>query len=301
MGSPNSQEIRIWNRAKGHEEVELVYGGGAIDWLYGTRLGRFLADRVLSAPWFSKLYGAFQSTALSRLKIKPFIRDFSIPMELFEAKKFANFNEFFIRKFRSGARPIAHDAKRMPAFAEARYLAWERISLDQTFPVKGASLTAAALLRSDELAKTFEGGPLMIARLCPTDYHRFHFPDDGTYLTQSRLPGGLHSVNPAALKYYSDIFATNERQVSILQTENFGKLAYIEVGALCVGKIVQTHPTHGSFRRGEEKGYFLFGGSTVIVIGEPGRWVPDADIIQNTAMRREVLICLGEGIASAVS
>ena len=111
----------------------------------------------------------------------------------------------------------------------------------------------------------------MIARLCPVDYHRYHYPDAGRTLAHYPVHGKFHSVNPAALRYSDAIFATNERYVSILDTENFGKLAYIEVGAMMVGKIVQTHPTDQPFRRGDEKGYFLFGASTVIVLGQPRR------------------------------
>ena len=113
------------------------------------------------------------------------------------------------------------------------------------------------------------------------------------------MPGRFHSVNPLALEFRGDIFATNERQVSLLETKNFGKLAYVEVGAVCVGLIVQTHPTEGSFKRGEEKGYFLFGASTVIVLGEKGKWKPSSDILEQTALGRETLVRLGSEVASS--
>ena len=132
-----------------------------------------------------------------------------------------------------------------------------------------------------------------MARLCPTDYHRFHFPDGGRVLERYSLPGRLHSVNPIALKRRGDIFFTNKRDISILETENFGKLAYIEVGAICVGKIVQSH-RQGDFRRGEEKGYFLFGGSSVIVMGLPGRWVPSEDVLRHTKEGMETYVRLGD-------
>jgi phosphatidylserine decarboxylase len=171
------------------------------------------------------------------------------------------------------------------------------VASDQTFPVKEAHLSAIMVLGSEERARPFLGGPLFIARLCPTDYHRFHFPDDGRILFHARVPGPLHSVNPVALQYKSDILMTNERQVSILETKNFGKLAYVEVGALLVGKIKQTHPQDQEFRRGGEKGYFEFGGSTVLLFGEPGRWKPDADILDQSRNGRETLVRLGERIA----
>src|SRR5262249_53104509 len=109
--------------------------------------------------------------------------------------------------------------------------------------------------------------------------------------------GLLHSVNPLALQRKPDLFLANERQVSLLDTENFGLLAFVEVGALCVGKIVQTHSPDQPFQRGEEKGYFLFGASTVIVYGEPGAWTPEADLLEHTKAGREVLVELGQPVA----
>ena len=134
---------------------------------------------------------------------------------------------------------------------------------------------------------------MMIARLCPVDYHRFHFPDSGSMVERYTLSGKFHSVNPVALKAQPTIFLENERCVSILKTDNFGYLAYVEVGALCVGKIVQSTNEMVRFERGQEKGYFLFGGSTVIVLGEKGKWLPDSDILENTRKGHETFIKLG--------
>lgn len=289
--------IQVWDRALGRMVEEKVYGDKWVRWLYETPAGNAVADGILSRKLPSVLYGAWQASPLSRGKIVPFIRDYQIPMELFEAGPFANFNEFFIRKFRPGARHFAEAPQRMPAFCEARYLAWDQIHPDQVFPVKGAYLSPEALLGDAREAKAFDGGSLMIARLCPVDYHRFHFPDDGRVLKSWRVAGRYQSVNPAALRYRNDIFATNERQVSILETQNFGKMAYIEVGALCVGRIVQSF-RGTDFRRGQEKGYFLFGGSTVIVLGQAGAWKPDADLSSRTAQKIETLVRLGEPIAA---
>ena len=159
--------------------------------------------------------------------------------------------------------------------------------------MKGSDLTPELLLGRADLARDFEGGPLLIARLCPLDYHRFHFPDDGRTRESYQVHGRLHSVNPLALKYRSEIFFTNERHVSCLETRHLGRLAYIEVGALAVGKIHQTH-LQPEFHRGDEKGYFLFGASTVIVLGQPGAWKPAQDLLDQTALKRETLVRLGE-------
>jgi len=289
--------ILVWDRKQDREIEEQVYGEGGVRFMYANPFGRGLGDALLSRRWFSQGYGWLQSRAWSGRKVEPFIARYGIPMEEYEPGPFPTFNDFFIRRFREGARPIVKDPRVMAAFAEARYLAWTSIEDDHTFPVKGEHLSASSLMDSEERARDFIGGPLLLARLCPVDYHRFHYPDDGRVLDSYRAHGAYHSVNPVALKAKSDVLATNERHISILETANFGKLAYIEVGAMCVGKIVQSHEG-ASFERGDEKGYFLFGGSTVVVLGEPGRWKPDAEILRQTEQKRETLIRLGEPVAT---
>jgi phosphatidylserine decarboxylase len=289
--------IQYWSRETKKLETEKVYGDAMVQLLYGSRAGQLAANSLLSRRFFSQAYGALQSSTWSKRKIEPFIRHFNIDMTEYEKADFKTFNEFFIRKFKPGARPSVSDPSQMSAFSEARYFGYESISPDQKIPVKGEFLSAEALLADQTLAERFEHGPLLLARLCPVDYHRFHFPDDGQYETHYRVAGRLHSVNPLALRFRGDIFATNERQVSILVTKNFGTLAYIEVGALCVGLIVQTHPTQGAFKKGAEKGYFLFGASTVIVLGEKGKWKPSADILEQTHEGRETLVRLGSEVA----
>lgn len=294
----SSQSIEIWNRHKGEIEKERVYGDAVIRFIYQTLPGQILGERIFKKPWVSRIYGRIQDSVLSRVKIEKFIREFEIPMEEYEEREFQSFNDFFTRKFKDGKRPFIAANSEMPAFAEGRYFAFEQVTSQMTFPVKGEELSVAKLLGFRDKAQPFIGGPLLLARLCPVDYHRFHFPDQGEVLEQYRLPGGLHSVNPFALRYRGDIFVTNERQVAILETQNFGKLAYVEVGALCVGKIVQTY--QGTrFNRGDEKGLFHFGASTVIVCGEKGAWKPNEEILEQTRQGRETLIRLGESVATA--
>jgi phosphatidylserine decarboxylase len=287
-----------WHREKKCEEIEQVYGDRFVRWLYETAPGLTLADRLLTKRWFSRLYGIYQASPLSRRKIRPFVDDFKITMEEFEETPYGSFNDFFIRKFKPGKRSFVTAPHLLPAFSEARYLAFERMDENIRFPVKGSLMGAMELLAVESKAGAFMNGPVVIARLAPVDYHRFHYPDDGQTIEEYRVHGNLHSVNPLALKSRGEVFSTNERQVSILKTENFGKLAYIEVGALCVGKIVQSHPPQTPFKRGDEKGYFLFGASTVILLGQPGAWKPDADILERTARAQETYIKLGERIAS---
>jgi phosphatidylserine decarboxylase len=299
-------EIKFYNRITKQIDRELVYGDKFIEWLYQTNSGKSLAQFLCKAP-ISKAYGAMQDLPMSQNKIAPFIKKFNIEMSDYLPEEgrtpvapYSSFNQFFIRRFRPGKRPFTSEPSEMAAFSEARYFGYESVADDETVPVKGANLKPKALIANEKWQDTFEDGPLLLARLCPVDYHRYHFPDNGVVLDDYRVKGLFHSVNPLALKSKEDILITNERHVTILETENFGKLAYIEVGAICVGKIIQSQPlTKGrSFKRGEEKGYFLFGGSTVIVVGEKGRWKPSSDILENTKNKMETYLHLGMTVAS---
>lgn len=289
--------IAFWNRREGRLEEESVYGGAGVRLLYGNPLGFAVTDTLLVRKGVSRFYGSLQNTAWSIRKIAPFVEGFGIDMGVFEPGPFRSFNDFFIRRFRAGLRPFPTDAGVMGAPAEARYFAFESLDSAAALPVKGLRLEAEALLGDTPDRGRFAGGPCLLARLCPVDYHRFHFPDEGRTVHSHTETGRLHSVNPQALARKPDLFLANERQISLLQTENFGLLAYVEVGALMVGKIVQSYPAERPFRRGDEKGYFLFGASTVIVYGEKGAWRPEADLLQHTAAGREVLVELGQPVA----
>ncbi|MDQ7058787.1 MAG: phosphatidylserine decarboxylase [Ghiorsea sp.] len=298
-------EIQVFNRRENKMDIEKVYGDGAVKFAYGNPIGRILGT-VIASKMFSRLYGKSQDSLKSGRKVAPFINNFHIPIDQYQKGSFQenpietsyqSFNEFFIRKFKEGQRTFTTHDQEMGAFAEARYFAHESMTDELNVPVKGSMLRAVDLIADAELAKDFIGGPLMIARLCPVDYHRYHYPDDGKTLKAFTVAGDLHSVNPLALKYRQDIFIKNERRVSILETEHFGKLAYIEVGATCVGKIVQSFDESKPFKKGDEKGYFLFGGSTVVLCGEKGKWMPSQDILDNTKNGIETYIQLGDVVA----
>ncbi len=295
-----ARSIQVWDRAAGRMFEENVHGGAGVRLLYRTVPGRWLESVLLSRRIVSRLMGSWYGSRFSRAMIPDFIRAQAIRMEEFESKDYRSFNEFFVRKFRPGARTFGEDNSALPAFAEARYLAYEQVTPDLKFPVKGETLSAARMLTvPDEVEfypDRFLKGPLLIARLCPADYHRYHYPDRGRTLAAWTVHGRYHSVNPAALNALGDVFARNERRVSILETEIFGCLAYVEVGALGVGRIVQSHDEKEPFGRGDEKGMFLFGGSTVLVFGEPGAWMPSADLLAKTAEETETLVRLGEPV-----
>ena len=301
----SSNEITYFNRSSQQLETELVYGDEAIKFIYDNSIGQMLAPLVASKS-ISQLYGGYQDLPVSRNKVKPFVKKFGIDLSIYKAgslkrrnkvDSYKNFNEFFIREFEENQRSFLDSDTQMPAFSEARYFGHAHIDNDVEVPVKGSLLKAKDLLGGSKWASTFEGGPLLIARLCPVDYHRYHYPLSGSTLDSFQIAGQFHSVNPVALKSKPDILIVNERRASILETEKFGKLAYIEVGAAMVGKIIQSHDESVPHQKGDEKGYFLFGGSTVIVLGEKGKWSPSDDIVRNTHNGVETYLHLGDEVA----
>jgi len=294
------EAIRYVEMKSGEIREETVYGGFWVRALYGSGVGRLLSGLV-AAPPVSRLCGWLQDRPSSARKVAPFVERYGIRLEDFVPEEgrssespYSSFNAFFTRRLASGARCFVQHPE-VPAPADARYFVYDRLDEAVSVPVKGRFLTARALIRDPEWSRIFEGGPGFVARLCPVDYHRFHFPDDGEVVAQWRIPGVLHSVNPWALAGRPEIFMLNERNVSILETAHLGRLAYVEIGATCVGRIAPLH-RGGPFRRGDEKGMFLFGGSTLIVIGEPGRWTVEPELLANTAKGLETYIETGRGL-----
>lgn len=296
--------IQYYNRVSKQIETEKVYGSAYLEWAYQNRLGFALTDKVLSKRWLSLLMGAYESSTFSKGKIPAFIQKYSIPMGEYVQATYNSFNDFFIREFAPGKRPFAPSAKAFCAGAEARYLAFENVSAQTKVKVKGIDLHLNQLIGGNGLGEEFDGGTVIIARLCPVDYHRFHFPISGTITQGYAIHGALHSVNPLALKIKPEVFLINERQVAILESEEFGKTAMIEVGALGVGKIVQSsYRLNGSypvkFDKGQEKGYFLFGGSTVIWVIQRNRLILSDDLKTNSLKGLETWIPLGDPLGES--
>lgn len=301
--------IQYYNRSSKNVETEKVYGGSYVDLAYKNPIGHLLTKTLLVKPWLSKLMGAFEDSKASVSRIKPFIEQYGINMGEYIEQEYRSFNEFFIRQFRKGKRNFDPSPSVFCAGAEARYLAFENITANSRVTVKGIELSISELFghtkKTKKLAQEFDGGTVIIARLCPVDYHRYHFPCDGEVLHQYRVEGVLHSVNPVALSAEPAVFLENERQVCLFKTEKFGTVAMIEVGALGVGKIVQSYTENGSqFVKGQEKGYFLFGGSTVIWVLKKGAITLAQDLVYHSTNIEKVLetwIPLGEPLGECRS
>jgi phosphatidylserine decarboxylase len=264
---------------------------------YETRPRRSPTAWLEAQPWYDWIVSAVQNSSWSARKVQPFIEKHKIDMSEFEPVIYRSYAQFFTRKFRSGARTFAK-APQMAAFAEARYLGWEALTEDQELPIKGKSLCPESILGGKERARPFIGGPIMVARLSPLDYHHVHYFDDGRTLNDHHIGGRLWTVHWKALQNKDDILFVNERYVSILDTKHFGTVGFVEIGAMTVGRIVQVHPLDHPFERGSEKSFFCFGGSAIVVFGEPGRWKPCQDILEHTLQNVETFVKLGEPIAA---
>jgi phosphatidylserine decarboxylase len=222
-------------------------------------------------------------------------KEFLLPIEAFNS-----FNDFFIRKLKPEARPIVGGSDMAVLPADGRYLVYPNIAEADGFVVKGKKFSLKDLLQCSTLAKRYEMGSMVIARLCPTDYHRFHFPCNCIPSAPFEIKGDLHSVNPLALRRRIEILSHNKRACTLLETESFGKVAFIEVGAMCVGSIHATYTPNAPYNKGDEKGYFSFGGSSLILLFEPNTIVFSEDLIAASKQKMEVLGLMGQSLGRSV-
>lgn len=290
--------IRLYDRKTGKYEIELVAGEPYLNWLYSSALGRGFLEVFIKRKIASRLYGSYCDLALSKGKIQKFIRELNIDMSDFEVPRegFRNFNEFFFRKFKKDRIFLEQGESVFMSPCEAKLLAYENIDVHKLVQVKGLTYPLTELIGSDSLSAGYGGGSCLIFRLNPANYHRFHFVDQGTCTPATRVKGRYYSVNPIALQRMEKVFCANKREWSILDSENFGEILYVEVGATFVGSIVQTYQPNEKVRRGEEKGYFKFGGSTLILFLKKGMVKIDEDILEQSAQGIECNVKLGERV-----
>ena len=260
--------------------------------LYGSAIGRIVL-RPLVSPAVSRLAGKFLSSRFSIPLIRPFIRANHIDMAPFEAVNYQSYNEFFSRKIRPDARPIDAEKSHLIAPCDSK-LTVLPITSESRFTLKHTGYTVSSLLKNELLAEQYTGGYAMIFRLTVDDYHRYCYVADGEKSANTYIPGKLHTVNPIANDHYP-IYKENAREYSVIRTDAFDDILMMEVGALLVGKIVNHHGKAQVFR-GQEKGYFQFGGSTVVLLFKKDTIVPDSDILENSRENIETVVRMGEKI-----
>jgi len=251
--------------------------------------------------------GEYDDSAESTKDIKPFIKEYKIDKsELADTDiaSYKTFNEFFYRKLKPGARPIdsSSDASVIVSCADSRLTTFDSVSNATKFWIKGANFNLENLLKDKDLASKFEGGSLAIFRLAPQDYHRFHSPVDANVTSITAIPGDYYTVNPMAVRSTLDVFTENKRMVTVLTSDKYGLVAFVSVGALLVGSIVLTgaNKVGNKLAKGDEVGYFAFGGSTVITVFQKGKVQWDDDLIKNSNSSLETLVRQGEHVGKLV-
>lgn len=282
--------MKIVNR-EGHEIEFDQSQNRLLQKLYGNVLGRLIL-KVLTLPFITQFGGWYMNSPLSKGRISSFVKKNHIDMTQYEDKEYQSYNDFFTRKIKEGQRSIDFDKNHLISPADSK-LSYYSIQSDTHFTIKDTTYSLKDLLQDEKLALQYEGGTCLIFRLTVDDYHRYCFIDSGTKEEDHYIPGIFHTVNPIANDYYP-IYKQNSRSYCMLHTDHFGDVIYMEVGAMMVGKICN-HPIT-KFQRGDEKGYFEFGGSTIVLLIKKDKVEIDEDIINHSQNHYETRVLMGEKI-----
>lgn len=267
----------------------------ALPFLYGTFPGRLLL-KILAAPALSRACGRFLDSRLSAFLIRGFVRRNGIRLDDYETGGIRSFNEFFRRRIKDGKRPFDMTPSVLCAPCDGLLSVWHIDGGGTVIPVKQASYTVASLLQDRELADSYVGGSCLVFRLCVDNYHRYCYADGGKKSGNMFIPGVLHTVRPVALEPLP-VFAMNSREYTAIESPAFGRIVQMEVGAMLVGRIVNLEG-EGIAVRGKEKGWFEYGGSTVVLLVPPNRLSVRADIEENSRQGIETPVRMGEMVGT---
>lgn len=265
----------------------------SIDFLYNTFIGRMFL-KFLTHPFISKLGGFFLNTRFSSVFIKGFAKRNNIDFSIYEDKKYRSYNDFFTRKIKPNKRKMSKLKNDLVCPCDGNLSVYP-IEEGSVFKIKNSIYRTEDLLEDVTLAKEYLGGYCLVFRLGVDNYHRYSYIDNGKILSHKKINGILHVVQEIAVLNHK-AYVRNTRQYMVLDTNNFDKVIHIEVGALMVGKINNYHTSGYKFTKGEEKGYFEFGGSTIILLFKRGIINVDEKILNNSINHVEVPVKLGEVI-----
>lgn len=278
---------------KKYETIEMF----GKDWivrrfLYNTYIGRLLLYLIVNRAT-SKLIGFLLNSRASSILINGFIKKHKIDTSEYQKEEYKTFNSFFKRKVKKGKRPFSDNKNDLIAPCDGKLVSY-KITEQSIFKIKDSLFDISSLLKDERLATEYKNGTCLIFRLTPDDYHRYCYIDDGRILFTKKIKGFLHTVRPIALKRYK-VYIQNTREYAVIETKNFQKVIQMEVGAMLVGRITNSH-TSGKVRRGEEKGTFEFGGSTIIMLFKENTVKIEKTITQNTMEGKETIIKMGNTI-----
>jgi len=290
------EPLQYVDRQSGNLVTEQVPGEKWLLWLYGNPVGELTLEALAKRKFVSVLYGRIMDAPRSKKKISPFIREYHIDTSIFQQEDYKTFNDFFTRRLKPAARPIDRDSLVIVSPADGKLMAYPHLD-KQDFIIKGIRFNLSSFLRDSSLAGKYDHGSMIVIRLAPTDYHRFHFPLDGQILTEVPVEGYYYSVNPIALRKKTGLLWENRRDYALIATTRFDTVVMAEVGAAMVGTIIQTY--HGNKAvKGAEKGYFKFGGSTIVLFFKPYILKIDHDLVVNTSNNLETAVHMGEKIGA---
>jgi len=269
---------------------------GLLKFLYDNPFGRTTVLPIAKRKFISEYYGKKMYKPSSTKKIEGFVKQLNIDMSESEKQisEFTSFNDFFYRKLKSSARPIESG---FVSPGDGKLIAFENISDVDHFFVKGRKFILAEFLNNIDLANRYQDASLLILRLAPNDYHRFHFPYSGTPSELTKIKGSYFSVSPHALaRNFTKVFCENKREFCTLKTEDKGDVIIAPVGATMVGSILETYTPNQKINKGDEMGYFAFGGSTIVLLVPKNKLKIDSDILENTKNNMETFVQMGEKI-----
>ena len=296
-----TKPVQFYNRENGALETEAIFGEKPLRWVYETHLGKIALWALIRRAAFSEFYGWWMSRPASREKVAPFCEQFGMDTSEFAEPidAYASFNDFFSRKLKPGARPVvaAENAAALPA--DGRHFALTKISAATQVYAKGQCFDLEKFLGDPALAARYADGAMVCSRLCPTDYHRFHFPVSGTPAAPRVIQGELYSVNPIALAQRIAYLWENKRLVIEIDSLRFGKVTQVLVGATNVGTIVPTYTAGMPAEKGDELGYFRFGGSFIATLFEPGKIELAEDLVKHSALGFETYAKMGTLLGNA--
>lgn len=285
----------VYDRQLKRYVVEKPYKEGALKLMYNTMAGRVLLKLVFARPWFNKLTAMYRKSELSHDKILPFIEKYKINTEEYDLSTMKSFNDFFKRKRKVVLNPDS-SKNDLLAIADAK-LSVYNVSRNLKLNIKNSSYTVGEILGDNELAREYAGGKCLVYRLTVDDYHRYHYLDGGFIRKKYRINGELHTVRPISSKY--NVFSRNTREISVLSTYTFGDVVQVEVGAMLIG-CIKNHKDVVLFGRLEEKGYFEYGGSTIILLFKKDCIRLDKDIEILSKRNIEAKVRIGEKIGELI-
>ena len=290
------QKIEFIERHTGNLIQEQPPGEGALKFLYQNPFGKLTLNLLIKRKIVSAIYGYLMDKPSSKKKIASFVEQYKINLDetIKNAEEFTSFNDFFYRKLKPNAREIKSG---IVSPADGKILAFNNASEINKFYVKGEEFTLESFLRDKKLAEEYKDAKMLIVRLAPNDYHRFHFPADGIASEINKINGAYFSVSPYALNEgFAKVFCENKREYTQLKSEEYGDILLCPVGATMVGSIIETFEPNKGIKKGDEMGYFAFGGSSVVVLIKDKNIELASDLLENTTKGIETFLFMGDSI-----